>query len=105
MGRVPVAGEGHGRPCWRRKGSECRRPGRARWTAGQPSRETTSATAGRATCKTMISETVLAHDVVEVPREVQRRSDGVAGCSPHSVGGHDVVVSSIGAGQRRIKIV
>jgi hypothetical protein len=58
----------------------------------------------------MISETVLAHDVVvvtvvEVPREVQLRSDGVAGCLPHSVGGHDVVGSSIGAGQRRIKIV
>lgn len=27
----------------------------------------------------MISETVLAHDVVEVPRGVQLRSDGVAG--------------------------
>lgn len=45
----PVAGEDRGRPCWLRKGIGYRPLVHARSAGGQPSQETVSESAGRAT--------------------------------------------------------
>lgn len=53
--RVPVVDEDHGRPCWPRKGIECRVLDRARFGAGQPNPVRASRTAGKGICRVLVT--------------------------------------------------
>lgn len=52
--RVPVVDEDHERPCWPRKGIECRLLARARSGVEQPNPVRASGTAGKGTCRVLV---------------------------------------------------
>lgn len=68
--RIPVAGEDRGRPCWLRKGIGYRRLVHARSVGGQPSQETVSESAGRATYSRSVNSPLGRHQPTHLTAEV-----------------------------------
>ena len=68
--RIPVAGEDRGRPCSLRKGIGYRRLVHARSVGGQPSQETVSESAGRATYSRSVNSPLGRHRPTHLTAEV-----------------------------------
>ena len=68
--RIPVAGEDRGRPCWLRKGIGYRPLVHARSVGGQPSQETVSESAGRATYSRSVNSPLGGYQPTHLTAEV-----------------------------------